>query len=159
MGSKNSVIDGDVISAMCSDNPELKCIVIEPKDVTEIQISNAVKEKDIENICKIIKTAENLQKLTMPKMLPVAEYLNLVLDAILARFGNPISSIDLSGSTDIDADAAQKLRRVLKNPGVKHLNLEDCNMNAEALSKLFEGYREGGIGRVLFSCINSSYRT
>ncbi|XP_039253010.1 uncharacterized protein LOC120330212 [Styela clava] len=143
------VIDGDVINAMCSNNPDVKCILIKPRDVTEIHIKTTVKGDDLSNVCKIIRTTGNLQKLIMPKILQIDRLLNNVLDAILERPESPICYIDLSGSTDIDAGAAQKLRRILKNPGVKHLDLKDCNMDAEVLSELFEGYREGGIGREL----------
>nr|XP_039253128.1 uncharacterized protein LOC120330306 [Styela clava] len=155
MGNNKSVpdlvIDGDVINAMCSDNPDVKCILIEPEDVIEIQIKSTVKGDDLNNVCKIIRITLNLRRLIMPKILLIAQSLNKVLDAILERrwYATPIRYIDLSASIDVDAAAARKLRRILENPGVRNLVLKDCDMNAEALSEIFEGYRTGGIGREL----------
>ncbi|XP_039253128.2 uncharacterized protein LOC120330306 [Styela clava] len=155
MGNNKSVpdlvIDGDVINAMCSDNPDVKCILIEPEDVIEIQIKSTVKGDDLNNVCKIIRITRNLRRLIMPKILPIAQSLNKVLDAILERrwYATPIRYIDLSASIDVDAAAARKLRRILENPGVRNLILKDCDMNAGALSEIFEGYRTGVIGREL----------
>lgn len=141
MGGAVSVIDLDVINAMASSDPEIRCVTIRDQDVRCIQIEHeGIKTNNCKNIVDVISRFDYLRKVIITKSLTAAEHTQQLVTTLNLR-GLWLELIDLSESA-INDEAAEQLRVIVVRQKVARLRLRKCNMTPRQISLLLQGFRE-----------------
>lgn len=84
MGSRASVVDNDVIEAICSDDINIKCTTISKSDIIEINIHHEPL-KTVKNIRNVISMADRLRRIVITKSLTNGDLTTSLLESVMAK--------------------------------------------------------------------------